>query len=72
LAKSEEAEPLYAACARDKAPPTQRKVAEQLWTKCWKNIPQSRVQRWIERILYYIQEIIDLKEVMGIRRAFKR
>ena len=41
-----------------KGPPRNRKDAEQRWTKCWKNLSQSRIQNWIERIPRHIQEII--------------
>jgi hypothetical protein len=43
-----------------KGPLILRKIAEQVWTRSWKNIPQARIQRWIKRIPYYIQEIIRL------------
>jgi hypothetical protein len=44
-----------------KGAPTSRKVAEQVWTRCWKTMPQARIQRWIERIPFHIQEIIRLR-----------
>jgi hypothetical protein len=40
---------------------TSRKVAEAVWTRSWKNMPQARIQRWIERIPFHIQHIIRLK-----------
>jgi hypothetical protein len=49
--------------------PIQYKVAEKLWTKCWKHIPQSRIRRWIERIPYYIQEIIRLEGGNGYKEG---
>jgi hypothetical protein len=44
-----------------KGAPTSRKIAEILWTRCWKSMSQRRIQRWIERIPHHIQEIIRLK-----------
>lgn len=44
-----------------KGAPTSRKIAEQLWTRCWNDMSQARIRRWIERIPYHIQEIIRLK-----------
>jgi transposase len=44
-----------------KGAPTARKTAEKIWTRCWNNMPQALIQRWIERIPYHIQEIIRLK-----------
>jgi hypothetical protein len=44
-----------------KGAPTSRKIAEQLWTRCWKDMSQARIRRWIERIPYHIQEIIRLE-----------
>jgi transposase len=57
-------EPTWMYMKRDttkKGPPTIRKQAELLWNQCWKNMPQSKIQRWIERIPYHIQHIIRLK-----------
>jgi plasmid replication initiation protein len=44
-----------------KRAPTSRKVAEQLWTRCWNDMSRARIRRWIEKIPYHIQEIIRLK-----------
>jgi transposase len=65
-------EPTWMYMKRDttkKGPPTQRKVAEKLWTECWKHMPQSRIRRWIERIPYHIQEIIRLEGGNGYKEG---
>jgi transposase len=51
---------------------TSRKLAEVVWTRSWKNMPQARIQRWIERIPFHIQHIIRLGGGMTIRRGFLR
>ena len=45
---------------RDGAP-TSRTVAVKAWEKCWKELPQERIQRWIERITWHIQRVIELE-----------
>lgn len=40
---------------------TSRKAAEVAWIKSWKQMPQERIQRWIERIPFHIQHIIKLE-----------
>jgi transposase len=40
---------------------TSRKAAEAAWIKSWKQMPQERIQRWIERIPFHIQHIIKLE-----------
>ena len=52
-----------------KGPPTIRKQAELLWTRCWKNMPRDKIQRWIERIPYHIQHIIRLKGGNGYKEG---
>ena len=41
--------------------PKSRAEASQRWPKQWKDLPQSTVQAWIERIPRHIQEIIKLE-----------
>jgi hypothetical protein len=43
-----------------KGPPTNRKDAEKAWLKCWTDLEQGRIQRWIERIVRHIQKVNDL------------
>jgi len=31
------------------------------WLKCWENLPQEKIQEWIERIPKHIQRIIDCR-----------
>jgi hypothetical protein len=38
--------------------PSIRKEAERAWKKCWKNLSQERIQRWIIRIIRHIQIVI--------------
>ncbi|KAF8416770.1 hypothetical protein EV426DRAFT_706748 [Tirmania nivea] len=42
-------------------PLTSRKAAEQAWKNAWRDLEQWRIQRWIERIPYHIQEVIRLE-----------
>ena len=45
----------------EKGAPRTRKEAEKAWTKCWKDLSQARIQRWIERISRHITEVIRLR-----------
>ncbi|RFU30387.1 hypothetical protein B7463_g5944, partial [Scytalidium lignicola] len=53
-----------------------RAEAVKAWEKCWKDLSQSQIQAWIERIPFHIQEIIrieggnDYKE--GRPKQFKK
>ena len=40
--------------------PSIRKEAEAAWKKCWKDMSQERIQRWILRIIRHIQTVILL------------
>jgi transposase len=31
------------------------------WVKCWKEMPQTMIQAWIERIIVHIQDVIRLE-----------
>jgi hypothetical protein len=35
-----------------------RKELEETWIKCWEDMPQEKIQAWIERIVVHIQEVI--------------
>jgi transposase len=55
--------------------PTARPVMEKAWIKAWNDLPQHKIQAWIERIPRHVQEIIRLKggnEYPEGRKAFKR
>jgi hypothetical protein len=41
--------------------PAAKKTAQKLWFDAWEKLPQSRIQHWIERIPFHIQEIIRLE-----------
>jgi len=41
--------------------PSIRKEAEIAWKKCWKNLPQEKIQRWILWIIRHIQMVILLE-----------
>lgn len=41
--------------------PGDRKTAKKLWYNAWEKLPQHRIQAWIERIPFHIQEIIRLE-----------
>jgi hypothetical protein len=44
-----------------KGAPKLRLVALPAWKAAWDNLPQETIQRWIERIPRYIQEVIRLE-----------
>jgi trehalose-6-phosphate synthase len=37
---------------------TSNEQLKKEWIKCWKEIPQEKIQAWIERIPEHIKEII--------------
>jgi hypothetical protein len=45
------------------------------WLECWENLPQEKIQQWIERIPEHIKKIIDCgggneyKEGLGKKRT---
>jgi hypothetical protein len=41
--------------------PKNRVIAEKAWIKCWKDLPQTQIQAWIERIPHHIKQIIHLE-----------
>jgi transposase len=41
--------------------PKNRVEGIQAWEQCWKDLPQEKIQAWIERIPYHIKQIIELK-----------
>jgi hypothetical protein len=41
-----------------KGPITSKEKLKQDWIKCWKDMPQEKIQAWTERIPIHIQEII--------------
>ena len=43
-----------------KGPITSNKDLQEAWIKCWLDMPQEKIQAWIERIIIYIQEVIRL------------
>jgi transposase len=42
-----------------RGPITSEKVLREVWIKCWKELSQERIQAWIERVYYHIQEVIN-------------
>lgn len=44
-----------------KGAPTSQKQAAVAWKRCWEDMDQVRIQRWIERIPRHIQQIIKLE-----------
>jgi len=44
-----------------KGAPQAQKTAESVWTQVWKDLSQSMIQRWIERIPHHIQKVICLE-----------
>ncbi|OJZ80204.1 hypothetical protein ASPFODRAFT_148152, partial [Aspergillus luchuensis CBS 106.47] len=41
--------------------PRDKKTAEEAWIKAWNELPQEKIQHWIERLMRHIQEIIRLE-----------
>ena len=44
-----------------KGAPSVRKTAELVWKRYWKDLPQKKIQDWIERIPRHIKEVIRQK-----------
>ena len=42
-----------------KGAPTSRKKAEEAWLKAWKELPQEKIQAWIEAIPVHVKRIIE-------------
>ena len=51
--------------------PTTRIIAEKVWSRCWRELPQSRIRSWIERIPRHIKEVIVLKGGNEYREGMK-
>ena len=41
-------------------PITSQDQLKEAWIKCWQEMPQERIQAWIERIVLHIKEVIKL------------
>jgi hypothetical protein len=58
-----------------KGAPKSRAQAIRAWEQCWDELPQEKIQSWIERIPIHIKQIIDLeggneyKEGRNVRRT---
>lgn len=44
-----------------KGAPKNRKAAMKAWEECWENLPQEKIQAWIERIPDHIEQVIALQ-----------
>ena len=44
-----------------RGPTTNRKELRARWEKYWQDLPQSKIQEWIEVIPHHVKEIIRLK-----------
>jgi hypothetical protein len=40
---------------------TSEAALKEAWIKCWEDMPQEKIQAWIERIERHIQEVIRLE-----------
>jgi transposase len=40
---------------------TSRAQLKEAWIKCWKEMPQEKIQAWIKRIMVHIEEVIRLE-----------
>jgi hypothetical protein len=45
----------------EKGCPTSKKQMKADWLKCWDEMPQSKIQDWVERIYRHVQEVILLE-----------
>jgi transposase len=43
------------------SPITSQAQLKNAWIKCWKEMPQEKIQAWIERTTIHIQEVIRLE-----------
>ena len=43
-----------------RGPITSNTELEKEWIRCWTDMPQTKIQAWIERIMIHIQEVIRL------------
>jgi hypothetical protein len=41
-----------------KGPITSEKELKAAWINCWKEMPQEKVQAWIQRVYEHVQEVI--------------
>ena len=44
-----------------KGAPKNRRDAIQAWKQAWDELPQAKIQAWIERIPVHIEKIIELR-----------
>lgn len=44
-----------------RGPITNEKLLKEEWIKCWNDLPQEKIQAWIERIPIHIKEVIRLE-----------
>ena len=54
-------EPIWFRMKREttkKGPINSSKELQELWVKCWEEMPQEKIQAWIERIPRHIKEVI--------------
>ena len=40
---------------------TSKAKMKAAWLKCWKEMPQEKIQAWINRIYDHVQEVLRLK-----------
>jgi hypothetical protein len=39
--------------------PRDKKTGKEAWIKAWDELPQERIQHWIERLMRHIKEVIE-------------
>jgi hypothetical protein len=44
-----------------KGPITSQDKLKEEWIKCWKEMPQEKIQAWIKRIIVHIKDVIRLE-----------
>ena len=45
----------------NRGPITSNKQLKEAQIKCWKEMPQTKIQAWIKRIMVHIQDVIRLE-----------
>jgi hypothetical protein len=49
--------------------PRDKKTGKAAWIKVWNELPQEKIQGWIETLIRHIQEVIQHDGGMSTRRA---
>ena len=47
--------------ANNKGGITSKTMLKEKWIKCWEDLPQEKIQAWIERIPEHVKRVIKLE-----------